>query len=272
MRTVLVLMIMLQLAGCSALHTSVAKRHLDVQTRMSQTVYLDPVEPEQRTIFLDIRQTAAEYQQPLAEDIRDLLLSRGYQLTDSPAQAQYWLQVNVRTVLKERPEQVLSREEYGLSRAEIEVLLDPALGALPAAMPEPDNDNSTTAGMVDVAVANHVSIDSKDIGRALVVLAVFAGAEYVGNQLVEDKYYTMLTDVQIAEKLPGGSIEQVQEVSEHVLTQGDSGELEQMWQRSTNRRKYQVRVISFANKSNLKWDEAEQPLHQGLLRSLAGIF
>ena len=35
---------------------------------------------------------------------------------------------------------------------------------------------------------------------------------------------------------------------------------------------YQVRVVSFANKANLSWQDAEQPLHQGLLRSLAGIF
>ena len=88
MRIWLCLLVLLPLTGCMALHTSVAKGKLDVQTRMSETIYLDPVEPEFRTIFLDIRQTAAEYQLPLADDVRDMLLSRGYQLVDSPQQAQ----------------------------------------------------------------------------------------------------------------------------------------------------------------------------------------
>ncbi len=270
MRIVVLLLAVWLLSACTAVHTSVSKRNLDVQTRMSQTVYLDPVEPEQRTIFLDIRQTAAEYQLPLAGDIRNLLLSRGYTLLDNPQQARYWLQVNVRTILKERPEQVLSREEYGLSPAEIEALLNPALGEIPA--PVPSSGNMITPGMVDVAVASDISMDSKDVGRALVVLAVFAGAEYVGNQLVRDKYFTMLTDVQVAEKLPADSIAMVQESARHELLQGDSGITGQMWQRATDRRKYQLRVVSFANKANLSWREAEQPLHQGLLRSLAGIF
>lgn len=272
MRQLVTLALLMLLSSCSAVHTSVAKRNLDVQTRMSQTIYLEPVEPELRTIYVDVRQTAAEYQLPLAEDIRALLQSRGYQLLDSPQQAQYWLQVNVRTILKERPEQVLSREEYGLSRDEIDILLDPALGAIPPPAPDTYSGHGTGGFIVDAAVANEVSVDSKDVARALVVLAVFAGAEYVGNQLVQDKYYTMLTDVQVAERLPADSDTQVQENARHSLQQGDSGGFEQLWQRTTDRRKYQVRVVSFANKANLTWLEAEQPLHQGLLRSLSGIF
>src|SRR5690606_40095903 len=101
MRIAFLLLVVWLLSACTAMHTSVAKRNLDVQTRMSQTVYLDPVEPEQRTIFVDIRNTTAEYQLPLAEDVRQFMQSRGYKLTDSPLGAQYWLQVNVRTVLKE---------------------------------------------------------------------------------------------------------------------------------------------------------------------------
>ena len=62
MRIAALLLAVWALTACTALHTSVAKRELDVQTRMSQTVYLDPVEPEQRTIFVDIRNTTAEYE------------------------------------------------------------------------------------------------------------------------------------------------------------------------------------------------------------------
>ena len=272
MRILVLLLVLTWLSGCTAVHTSVAKRSLDVQTRMSQTVYLDPVEPEQRTIYLDIRNTTAEYQLPLADDVRRFMLSRGYQLVNSPIQAQYWLQVNVRTVLKERPDKVLAAE-YGMTEQEVHQLLHPGMAPPPEdETPEQRSAryNRNAAVFADVSVGTH--LDGKDIARALVVLAAFAGAEYIGNQLVQDKYYTMLTDIQIAERIAPDSEQKVQEYSEHVLRQGDSGAFEQLWQRDTDMRKYQVRVVSFANKANLSWQDAEQPLHQGLLRSLAGIF
>jgi hypothetical protein len=272
MRWLTCVLLLLPLTGCMALHTSVAKGKLDVQTRMSETIYLDPVEPELRTIFLDILQTAVEYQLPLADDVRNLLLSRGYQLVDSPQQAQYWLQVNVRTVLKERPEVVLASGEYNMSPEQIHQLLYPGI-------PYEDPHSQVVAAerrASNVAIYADASygtdIDGKDIARALVVLAAWAGAEYVGNQLVKDKYYTMLTDIQLAERIAPDSIGQVQERSSQQLQQGDSGNTELLWELATDRRKYQVKVISFANKANLSWQDAEQPLHQGLLRSLAGIF
>lgn len=263
------LVMLLCLTSCSALHTSVAKRQLDVQTRISQTVYLDPVEPEQRSIFLDIRNTSAEYHLPLAQDLGNFLLSRGYNIVDSPSQAQYWLQVNVRTVLKEKPAKVLA-QEYGMTAQESHALLHPDRAPLVDADYQPHYVTKNSAVYVDAGVSTHV--DGKDIVRGLVVLAAFAGAEYVGNQLVKDKYYTMLTDIQIAERINPDSIALVHENSQHQLIQGDSGSFEQLWQRDTDMRKYQIKVVSFANKSNLKWQEAELPLHQGLLRSLAGIF
>ena len=274
MRVGFLLLAVWALSACTALHTSVAKRNLDVQTRMSQTVYLDPVEPEQRTIYLDIRNTTAEYQLPLAEDVRQFMLKRGYLLVDSPINAQYWLQVNVRTVLKERPDVVLA-QEYGMTAEESHALLHP--GMAPPDLTERETAeqrnaryNRNAAVFVDAGVST--DLDGKDIARALVVLAAFAGAEYIGNQLVHDKYYTMLTDVQIAERLRPDSEQLVQEYAEHQLRQGDSGAFEQLWQRDTDMRKYQLKVVSFANKANLNWQEAQLPLHQGLLRSLAGIF
>lgn len=262
------------LSACTAVHTSIAKRDLDVQTRMSETIYLDPVDPDQRTVFIDIRQTAPEYRLPLEDDVSELLASRGYQVVDSPAQAQYWLQVNVRSVQKERPEKVLAGEQHGMNKQEIHALLHPGLP--PPAQPRtssspPPSRRGNTLFIADTTAANQ-TLDSKQVGRVLAVLVVFAGAEYIGRQVVQDRYYTMITDIQVAERIPEESDEWVQEFSSHLLQQGDSGSLEQIWERATDRRRYQVRVVSFANRANLSWEDAEQPLHEGLLRSLTGIF
>lgn len=260
----------LALSGCTAMHTSISKGKLDVQMRMSQTIYLDPVDPEFRTVFLDIRQTAAEYQQPLMRDVAELLTSRGYQLVNSPQLAQYWLQVNVRTVLNQAP-QVVLREQYNMDEQQISELMHPGMAPpVPKPVPRQRERSSSTVIYADTAVGSDIS--GRDIMKALAVVAVIAGAEYVGNQVVKDKYYTLLADLQVAERIAPDSIDQVYEVSEHLLMQGDSGQLEQIWQNSTDMRKYQVKLVGFANKANLSWQEAEEPLHQGLLRSLAGIF
>lgn len=274
------LLLTLQLTGCTAIHRSIAKGDLDVQTRMSQTIYLDPVEPELRTVFLDVRSTAAEFQQPLDQAVIDFLQQRGYQVTNSPAQAQFWLQVNVRTVLKQAPEQVLAQAEFGMSEAEIEQLMNPSLLALPALLPEDATEqpaqqrrSSRSSGSnVYVGYADSVDVSSRDLRNAAIALAIIAGTEYAGRQLVKDVYYTMVTDLQVAERIAADSDEWVLEYSQHLLLQGDSGSTDTLWERATDRRKYQARVISFANQANLKWEDAEPGLQSGLIRSLAGIF
>ncbi|MCH8537805.1 MAG: complement resistance protein TraT [Alkalimonas sp.] len=273
----LVVFIVVQLSGCTAIHRSIAKGELDVQTRMSQTIYLDPVEPEQRTVFLDIRQTAAEFQQPIAQSVAELLQQRGYQLIDSPALAQYWLQVNVRTVLKKSPEKVLSQPEYDMSEHDIALLMNPALAALPAPLPEEatakqQRRNRSSSSNVYVGYSSGRDVSTKELRNTLIALAVIAGAEYAGRQMVQDVYYTMVTDIQVAEKTPHEQDQPVLEQSAHLLLQGDSGSTEQLWQRTLDRRKYQARIVSFANQANLEWEDAEPALKLGLMRSLAGIF
>jgi hypothetical protein len=48
----------LQFSGCSAAHTAIKKRNLDVQTKMSETIFLEPTEPQNRVVFVDIRNTS----------------------------------------------------------------------------------------------------------------------------------------------------------------------------------------------------------------------
>ena len=48
----------LALSGCAATSTAVAKRNLDVQTKMSDTIFLDPVTPDERTVYVDVRNTS----------------------------------------------------------------------------------------------------------------------------------------------------------------------------------------------------------------------
>ncbi|MDX3773091.1 complement resistance protein TraT [Chromatiaceae bacterium AAb-1] len=229
----------LVLAGCGALHTSVAKRNLDVQTKMSATIFLDPVEPEQRTIFVDIRNTSDKPEFDLKPQVVASLQARGYQVIDSPSRANYWLQANVLQVgrTNARDANQAMRVGYGM------------------------------AGGAVTGYAIHRSTGGSGSG-AWGAAAAGAVAGTIFDALVEDVYYTVITDIQIMERFNGI----VRERSEHQLLQGESGSTTSTYARETDMRKYQSRVISYANQANLKWEDASPLLSQGLSRSLAGLF
>jgi len=230
----------LGLSGCGAIHTSVAKRNLDVQTKMSSSIFLDPVEPEQRTIFVDIRNTSDKPEFDLKPQVIESLRARGYQVIDSPKQAHYWLQANVLQVGRSNARDTQS-----------------AMAAGPG----------IAAGAV-TGYALHRATGGSSGGAAMGAAVGGAIVGTVVDAMVEDVYYSVITDIQIMERFAGT----VSESSQHQLIQGDSGATQSSYQRQTDMRKYQTRVVSFANQSNLQWPAAEPLLTQGLARSLAGLF
>lgn len=230
----------LSLAGCGAVHTAVAKRNLDVQTKMSSSIFLDPVEPQQRTVFVDIRNTSDKPEFDLKPQVIQSLQARGYQVIDSPSRANYWLQANVLQV--------------GRSNARA---TNGALAAGPG-----------IAGGAVTGYALHRATGGSSGGAAIGAAVGGAVVGTVVDAMVEDVYYSVITDIQIMERFDGT----VREQSEHQLIQGDSGSTTSSYQRNTDMRKYQTRVVSFANQANLKWPEAEPQLTQGMVRALAGLF
>ncbi|MEH8016977.1 complement resistance protein TraT [Rheinheimera muenzenbergensis] len=230
----------LSLSGCGAMHTAVAKRNLDVQTKMSSSIFLDPVEPEQRTIYVDIRNTSDKPEFDLKPQVIQNLQARGYQVIDSPSRANYWLQANVLQVGRSN-----ARDTNG------------ALAAGPG-----------IAGGAVTGYAIHRATGGSSGGAAIGAAVGGAVVGTVVDAMVEDVYYSVITDIQIMERFDG----KVSESSQHQLLQGDSGSTTSSYQRSSDMRKYQTRVVSFANQANLKWPEAEPQLTQGMVRALAGLF
>ncbi|WP_327790719.1 complement resistance protein TraT, partial [Vibrio anguillarum] len=74
--------------------TAVKKRNLEVQTQMSETVWLDPVGADKRTVFVQVRNTTDK---PI--DIMDALSTKlsnkGYRVVQDPDAAHYWVQTNI---------------------------------------------------------------------------------------------------------------------------------------------------------------------------------
>lgn len=229
------------LAGCGALHTAVAKKDLDVQTKMSASIFLDPVEPELRTVYVDVRNTSDKPEFDLKPDVISYLNARGYQVIDSPKKANYWLQANVLQVGKTNARDA-----------------NRALAAGPG-----------VAGGAVTGYALHRASGGESGANAAGAIVVGAVAGTIVDAMVKDVYYSVITDIQVMERLPGGV---VSEDSEHKLRQGTSGDTVSTYQRESDQRKYQTRVMSYANQVNLEWEEAAPSLRSGLARAIAGMF
>lgn len=234
------------LSGCAAVHTSIAKKDLDVQTKMSDTIFLDPVEPEQKIIYLNVRNTSDKANFDIAGPVARVLEGKGYTITNNPKVAYYWLQVSVLSVDKASPTaaQAVLGAGYGgtiATGAAVGMATGAALG------------NWASAGIGGLAGA-----------------AAFGIADTIAGAAVKDVMFMAITDVEIAERVEEGVV--IRQDNQQDAKQGIGGSRRQSSTKVSNMNKYRTRVVSTANKVNLAYDEAAPDLTNGLTRSIAGLF
>ncbi|EFO1872281.1 TPA: complement resistance protein TraT, partial [Escherichia coli] len=171
--------------------------------------------------------------------IADAVKAKGYQVVTSPDKAYYWIQANVL-----KADKMDLRESQGwLNRGYEGAAVGAALGAGITGY------NSNSAGA------------TLGVGLAAGLVGMAADA------MVEDVNYTMITDVQIAERTKAT----VTTDNVAALRQGTSGAKIQTSTETGNQHKYQTRVVSNANKVNLKFEEAKPVLEDQLAKSIANI-
>ncbi|ENN8378750.1 complement resistance protein TraT [Providencia rettgeri] len=225
------------LTGCGAMSTAIKKRNLDVNTQMSETIWLEP--SNQKTVYLQIKNTSDKDMSGLQSQIAKEINAKGYTVTAAPDDAYYWIQVNVLKADKMDLREAQSFLNQGYQGA----ALGAAIGGGIAAF----NTNST-------GTALGIGLASGLVGMA-------------ADSLVEDINYSMITDIQISEKTNTN----VTTTNVAALKQGTSGAKVQTSQEEGNRHKYQTRVVSNANKVNLKFEEAKPVLEQQLAKSISNI-
>ncbi len=234
------------LAGCAASQTMISKRTLDVQTKMSETIFLDPVGPDEKVMYIEARNTSDKDNFDIEGPIRDAMTKRGYRVTKDPKEAYYRLQANVLQVGKTdaTAAQAALQAGYG-GGLTVGALAGAGIGAAAGGW------TGAAAGGLAGAVAG-------------------GATEFVTGSLVKDVYFSVITDVQIVEKAPEGVI--IRQDSQQNLAQGMGGSQQQTSSEVTKFKKYRTRVVSTANKANLDYEEAAPALTQGLTRSLSGLF
>lgn len=227
------------LGGCAATQVALSKKDLDVQTRMSDTIFLDPVSPDKRTLYIQVRNTSDKPNFDIEGPIRQAIEAKGYRVTNNPEQAHYHLLANVLSVEKASPSAAESALNAGYGGAF-------AVGAI-------------SGGLITESFK----------GAGIGGLAAGAAA-VVANSLVKDVSFMVISDVQISEKAKEGVL--IRQDTKLDAKQGSSGSSRQTMSEVSDRKTYRTRVVSTANKVNLKYETASPLLTSGLSRSLAGLF
>ncbi len=236
--------VMMLLMSCSATHTAINKRTLDVQTKMSSTVFLDPMTADKKTVYLQIRNTSDKPELHLEHSIAEAMLAKGYLRVMAPEQAQVLLQTNILQVGRSD----LRAADHALHQGFGAALSGAAAGAAVGSLAS-RNDSGKAAiagGLVGASVAT------------------------VTDAMIQDVVYVVIADVQISERI-GNSVT-VKEKTRSRLKQGTNGVREITSTEKIEWKRYQTRVVSTANKVNLKFKQAVPELIQGLTRSITGIF
>jgi len=225
------------LSGCGAMSTAVKKRNLEVKTQMSETVWLEP--SSEKTVYIQVRNTSDKDMSNLQTLIANDLSAKGYKVSSNPDTAYYWVQANVL-----KADKMDLRQSQGFLSSGYEgAATGAALGAGITAY------NSSSAGA------------TLGVGLAAGLVGLAADA------MVEDVNFTMVTDLQIAERTTA----KVTTDNVAALKQGTSGVKIQTSTEEGNRHKYRTRIVSNANKVNLKFEEAKPVLEAQLAKSVAGI-
>ena len=232
----------LSLAACGATTTAISKRDLDVQTKMTESIFLDPVPVDQRTVFVQVRNTSDKPDFDIEPAVRAAVEGRGYRVVDDPTEARYLLQANV----------------LQAGRSSEEAAEDIFAGGF----------GSTILGGAAGAGAGRVLSEDPAviIGGALAGVAISA----VADAFVQDVTYSIISDIQISERASQGVV--VTESARQNLSQGTSGNRVLSSTETSEWKRYRTRVMSKANKANLEFDEAAPDLVAGLTRSISGIF
>ncbi|HAT7841143.1 TPA: conjugal transfer protein TraT [Legionella pneumophila] len=228
------------LTGCAATQTALEHGSLQVSTKQSETIFLDPVSSAQKTVYVSVKNTSDE-EIDISPQLKTALSSHGYKVINNPNSAHYLLQANVLKVGKMSVAASQSALGGGYGSAIAGAVAGTAAGSLTA----------SSTGMIAGGLAGGV------IGLA-------------ADSLVKDVNYTMITDVQISERVGKGV--KVNEQFQSHLKNGSSTVTSQTSSRDSQYQRYRTRVVSNADKVNLKFSDARVSLEQGLVKVISGIF
>ena len=241
-KALLLTTLMVGMIGCAATITSLKYQDLDVQSQMSETIFLEPVSAAKKTVLVEIKNTSD--QDFDLSTVTSLIAAKGYRVVTNPDEAHYLMQANVLYVGK-------------ASHAAIDEVRGAGFGG-------PLAGAAIGAGAGAIIGGSGAAVG---IG-ALVGGLLGAVAETTTGNTTKVVTYTAITDVQVSER----SHVPVAQEQTTTLQQGTQTQIHRQVAETSDWKRYRTRVSSTATKVNLEFEEAKPGLVQGLTKALAGIF
>jgi hypothetical protein len=239
------------LAGCAATQTSLAKKDLDVQTRTSTSIFVDAVPAPKRTIFLDIRSGVQEFDRNAFKSFVSQQFAanaNGYKLVDNPDVAQFTMVAYVVNLESASP----TAAQAALGQGFI------------------GGNSTSNSALAGAAVGAAVSSNGDMTRGALGGAAILGAADFVAGNLVKDVTYMLVVDVQIKERAaPGAVVRKDTSIKTQV---SDNGVARQTVSEASNQKEYRTRIVTTANKVNLKLPEAQPKMFEKTAYALSGFF
>lgn len=228
----------LMLCSCAATQVAIEHKDLDAQTKMSETIFLDPVPNTQKTVHLSVHNTS-DKRLAITRAIKSSLQDNGYRVVSNPNKAHYLLQANVLKVGK-------------MSRSASQSIIGGGYGSALA---------GAGAGVAVGSLSNNSNM-------ALAGGLAGGALSFAASALVKDVNYVMITDIQVSER----SRSNIKQQSRTQLTNGTSTKTTQNYSENSYFKRYRTRIVSNADQVNLKFSEARPALEQGLVKAISGIF
>ncbi|HKM19369.1 MAG TPA: complement resistance protein TraT [Aliarcobacter sp.] len=250
----------LSMVLASTLFSGCATTQLQTSVKMSQSVFIDPVKKELKTVFISSKNTSG---QPinLEQSLSNELQGKGYKVVDDPDEATYILMVNVLYCDK--------KQENNVAGA--------ALGA----------------GAIGAGVSGY------NHGGAGQAIGVGLGAAVIGGLIgkaTEDTIYQMQVDILIKERTKGSVLTQNSTVAAQANVRdskksgfvnsfgGDVRNTNATGQINSNiandktqyyeeeRKEHKTLMLAEATKMNLTLQEATPILEKQISNQIAGLF
>jgi hypothetical protein len=211
---------------------------------------LNPVEDSKKTVYVQVKNTSDKPQFKINSQIKTALEDKGHRVVTSLNKAHYLLQANILQVGKIDPSAADKMFMGGFGSNLDSMAMGAGVGAVAGALSGGSGRSMLAGGLIGGAVVG--------IGSA------------IANAAVKDVTYTVITDLQISERAGKGA--RIQQTEESDLAQGSSSSTKQVASSEAGWMRYQTRVMSTANKANLKFEAALPLLEKGLADSISGIF
>ncbi|AEA33645.1 complement resistance protein TraT [Hippea maritima] len=228
------------LSSCVSTVSTIARgiehAHLEVQAKMSDTIFLEPVKPDQKTIYVEFRNTSQVPMPDLKQMVISKLQEKGYTIVEDPYKAEFWLQGNVLYMGKQ-------------------------------------SEHMTMAGLLAGGYGGALTGLAfgrgwGKVGAVGVGSAVGAAAGAVVGAAIHVDTYLGAVDIQIKQKVNGVIQKQVNSNLQNGMGTTEST----TYKTTTQYQAYRTRIVVQATQTNLNLKKATPVIEDRLAKEIAGIF